>query len=66
MVVRYNYTFNEVFENVMLDLESRNIQKINIILNDIAIPKSRYGYGYGYGYGYLQEDKKKSKARVMK
>lgn len=66
LVVRYNYTSLDVFENVMIDLNARNIKKINIVLNDVSLPKSRYGYGYGYGYGYLSGDEKKPKSRFRK
>jgi tyrosine-protein kinase Etk/Wzc len=61
LVVRYNYTTLEVFENVIIDLNTRNVKKINIILNDVVIPKSRYGYGYGYGYGYVTGERKRSR-----
>jgi tyrosine-protein kinase Etk/Wzc len=60
LVVRYNYTSLEVFENVVIDLNARNIKKVNIILNDVSMPKSKYGYGYGYGYGYKSEEQKRS------
>ena len=61
MVVRYNYTSADVFENLMLDLKTRDIDRINIVMNDVVIPRSRYGYsyGYGYGYGYGATEKKK-------
>jgi tyrosine-protein kinase Etk/Wzc len=62
LVVRYNYTSLDVFENVIVDLNARNISKVNIVLNDVSIPKSRYGYGYGYGYGYLAGEEKRSKS----
>jgi tyrosine-protein kinase Etk/Wzc len=64
LVVRYNYTSREVFENVLVDLTARNIQKVNIILNDIVISKSNYGYGYGYGY--ISEDQKRQTLKPKK
>lgn len=64
LVVRYNYTSREVFENVMVDLTARNIQKVNIILNDVVV--SRSNYGYGYGYGYISEDQKKQTLKPKK
>ncbi|MBN2522433.1 MAG: polysaccharide biosynthesis tyrosine autokinase [Bacteroidales bacterium] len=54
LVVRYNFTSQEVLTNVLEDLEVRKIEKINILLNDVVLPKSKYGYGYGYGYGYVE------------
>jgi len=59
LVVRYNFTSSEVLEALMTDLNTREIKKINIILNDISVSRSRYGYGYGYGYGYLAKEKKR-------
>ena len=59
LVVRYNYTTTEVFETLMADLETREIKKVNIVLNDVSISRSRYSYGYGYGYGYGYVGKEK-------
>jgi len=57
LVVRYNYTSCEVFESLMADLETRDIRKVNIILNDVVLTRSGYGYGYGYGYGASEKKK---------
>ena len=57
LVVRQNYTSKDVFENVMGDLTSRKIERVNIVLNDVEISKNRYGYGYNYGYAYASNSK---------
>lgn len=57
LVARFNYTSIEVFRTTIEDIRTRGIKKICIILNDLIIPKNRYGYGYGYGY--IGSDKKR-------
>ncbi len=60
LVVRYNYSRIEIFEETLEDLKTKNIEKVNIVLNDIKISKSRYGYGYDYGYKYSWNPEKNS------
>ena len=49
-VVRHNYTKKNML-NVINDLyDSKQVENINIIINDYIVSSSSYGYGYGYGY----------------
>ena len=51
-VVRHNYTKKNML-NIINDLyDSKQVENINIIINDYIVSASSYGYGYGYGYGY--------------
>jgi tyrosine-protein kinase Etk/Wzc len=50
LIVRYNYTSLEILKSVIEDLETKKIDKVNIVLNDIEIAKGRYGYGYTYSH----------------
>jgi capsular exopolysaccharide synthesis family protein len=58
IVVRQNHTRKKVFNNVIKELESNEIQKKAILFNGIkeyGIYGYSYGYGYGYNYGYYKE-----------
>ncbi|MBN1599606.1 MAG: polysaccharide biosynthesis tyrosine autokinase [Bacteroidales bacterium] len=59
MVVRFNFTTEEVLQNVMEDIRVRKIERVSIVLNDVHLPRSRYGYSYGYAYGYAGKDNTK-------
>jgi tyrosine-protein kinase Etk/Wzc len=61
LVVRYNFTHLDIFENTINDIKEKKIDKVNIVLNDLEISKGRYGYGYGYGYGYSKNSLKEGK-----
>jgi tyrosine-protein kinase Etk/Wzc len=58
LVTRFNYTSTDAFKTIIEDIQGRGIKKICIVLNDMIIPRNRYGYGYGYGY--ISTNKKKS------
>ncbi len=70
LVIRQNVTPRELLATIISDLEKRNINNLNLILNDEKVGRDgygySYGYAYGYGYGYEQEEEKKSvKSRLM-
>ena len=53
-----------MINSVFATLKKRNIENINIIVNDLPIlRRNKYGYGYGYnysygyGYGYYHNEK---------
>ena len=46
---RYNYTQKELLTFLNEQNDSKALQNIGIVFNDI---KDTIGYGYGYGYGY--------------
>ena len=46
---RYNYTQKELLTFLNEQNDSKAVQNIGIVFNDI---KDAIGYGYGYGYGY--------------
>ena len=51
-VVRHNYTKKNML-NIINDLfETKQVNNLNIIINDYMVKSNSYGYGYGYGYGY--------------
>jgi len=57
-VVRHNYTKRSML-NIINNLhETKQVENINIIINDFIVSSSSYGYGYGYGngngYGYYE------------
>ncbi len=66
LVVRYNFTPEEVLVNIMEDLKTHRIKKINIVLNDVIVSKSKYGYRYGYGYINNEGSKKQIWKRKRK
>ena len=38
--------------NIINDLfDTKQVNNLNIIINDYLVTSSSYGYGYGYGYG---------------
>ena len=50
-VVRHNYTKKNML-NIINDLfDSKQVNNLNIIINDYLVSSTSYGYGYGYGYG---------------
>jgi len=65
-VIRHNLTIKKVFSNVIQNLKKREINNLNIIINDVPSGNKflsyshgyGYGYGYGYGSGYYSADKK--------
>ena len=51
-VVRHNYTKKSML-NIINNLhDTKQVENINIIINDYIVSSSSYGYGYGYGNGY--------------
>jgi tyrosine-protein kinase Etk/Wzc len=58
LVVRQNFTPRNLFASIIGDLQRRNIDRLNIVINDERTDGNTYGYGYGYGYG--QEEEKRS------
>ena len=69
LVARQNKTPRELLAHIIGDLEKRNIENINLILNDVKITGNGYAYHYNYGYGYYgydhDEGKKSFKNRLM-
>jgi tyrosine-protein kinase Etk/Wzc len=63
-MIRHNYSQKSMIKNVFVTLKKRNVQNINIIVNDLPVMRNKYGYGlgygynysYGYGYGYYQNE----------
>jgi capsular exopolysaccharide synthesis family protein len=59
-IVRQNYTYKKVFYQLTQTLKKRNVQNVNIILNDIRLEGRfspyQYGYAYNYGYGYIDDN----------
>jgi len=61
-MIRQKYSSKHVFE-LMNSIEiNKKMQHVNILVNDLKIPKYygysygyAYGYGYGYGYGYKEK-----------
>ena len=50
-VVRHNYTKKNML-NIINDLfDTKQVNNLNIIINDYLVSSASYGYGYGYGYG---------------
>jgi tyrosine-protein kinase Etk/Wzc len=51
-MVRHNHTRKSMFKQMVSTLLKRNIENVNIVINDLPIANENYGYGYGYGYNY--------------
>ncbi|HAN19006.1 MAG: hypothetical protein A2X13_11575 [Bacteroidetes bacterium GWC2_33_15] len=56
-ILRQKYSSKHVFELINSIHDTQKMENMNILVNDIKIPKYygygyNYGYGYGYGYGY--------------
>ncbi len=58
-VVRQKHTYKEQLQLVEKFSRKGTLPRLNIILNDMALRKKRYGRPYEYGYGYGQEKKKR-------
>ena len=63
-LVRQKHTYKEQLQLVEKFSRKGTLPRMNIILNDVALKKKRYGkpYEYGYGYGYDNGQKKKRNA----
>lgn len=51
-IVRHNYSRKKMMSNLFSSLEKKNVNNINIVINDINVKNRSYSYNYGYGYGY--------------
>jgi capsular exopolysaccharide synthesis family protein len=54
-MIRQRYSHKQVFDLINKLEQDQKISKMNILVNDLKIPKYygyNYGYNYGYGYGY--------------
>lgn len=54
-MIRQRYSHKQVFDLINKLEYDQKISKMNILVNDLKIPKYygyNYGYNYGYGYGY--------------
>ncbi|MCK5171410.1 MAG: polysaccharide biosynthesis tyrosine autokinase [Bacteroidales bacterium] len=54
-MIRQRYSNTHVFELINKLEQEQKISDMNILVNDLKIPKYygyNYGYNYGYGYGY--------------
>jgi tyrosine-protein kinase Etk/Wzc len=51
-MVRHNHTRKSMFKQLISTLKKRNIENVNILINDLPLTNENSGYGYGYGYGY--------------
>ena len=49
-VVRHNYTGKRMFQTLIRNLGQKNIQNVNILVNDIRLKSKGYEYQYGYRY----------------
>ena len=47
-VVRHNYTSKRMFQTLIRNLNQKDIQNVNIIVNDIRLKTKGYEYQYGY------------------
>jgi len=61
-MIRQKYSSKHVFELMNTIEVNKKMQHVNILVNDLKIPKYygysygyAYGYGYGYGYGYKEK-----------
>jgi tyrosine-protein kinase Etk/Wzc len=50
-VVRHNYTKRSMLNMINNLHDTKQVENINIIINDYIVSSTSYGYGYGYGYG---------------
>jgi tyrosine-protein kinase Etk/Wzc len=50
-LVKCNYTRIGMLDAVKNLMDNQNLNRFNIIFNDVALKRRGYGYGYGYGYG---------------
>ena len=64
-MIRQHYSSKHVFELINKLEQDKKIKVMNILVNDLKIPKYHgydygynYGYGYGYGYGIGRKNKK--------
>ncbi|MDF2189176.1 polysaccharide biosynthesis tyrosine autokinase [Paraflavitalea sp. CAU 1676] len=57
-MVRHHYTFRHQIKLIEKLHHKQTLPRINIVVNDVAIQKGRYGYGYGYGYGNYHAEQK--------
>ncbi len=54
-MIRQRYSSKHVFELINKLEQEQKVTAMNILVNDLKIPKYygyNYGYNYGYGYGY--------------
>ena len=49
-VVRHDYTGKRTFQTLIRSLGQKNIQNVNILVNDIRLKNKGYEYQYGYRY----------------
>jgi len=59
-MIRQKYSSKHVFELMNTIEVNKKMQHVNILVNDLKIPKYygySYGYAYGYGYGYGYKEK---------
>ena len=49
-VIRHDYTGKRMFQTLIRNLEQKNIQNVNILINDIRLKNKGYEYQYGYRY----------------
>ena len=51
-VVRHNYTSKRMFDSLVKNLSQKNINNVNVVINDISLKSKGYEYNYGYYYNY--------------
>ena len=51
-IIRHNYSRKKMMSHLFSNLEKKNIENINFVVNDINLKNVGYNYNYGYGYGY--------------
>ncbi len=57
-MIRQKYSSKHVFELMNTIEVNKKMKHVNILVNDLKIPKYygySYGYAYGYGYGYKEK-----------
>ena len=60
-IVRHKFTYKRQLKMIEKFQQRTRLTRVNIVINDIQLPKTAYGYGYTYGYstyGYEQEKNK--------
>ena len=51
-IIRHKYSRKRMISHLFSSLEKKEIDNINLVINDINIKRIGYNYNYGYGYGY--------------
>ncbi len=58
-IIRHKYSRKRMISHLFSSLEKKEVNNINLVINDINMKRIDYNYNYGYGYGYGYEYKTK-------